>query len=56
MLNMVKSIGGGIVMAGDCRHGSMGHSAKYGAYTMFCCTLPMIIHFALVQVIYIPYL
>jgi len=50
MLNMVRSIRGGIVVAGDCRHDSMGHSAKYGAYTMFCCSLPMIIHFALVQV------
>jgi len=29
---------------------SMGHSAKFGAYTIFSCTLPMILHFALVQV------
>ena len=28
----------------------MGHCAKYGAYTIFCCTVPMIIHFALIQV------
>ena len=38
------------MLAGDGRHDSMGHSAKFGAYTMFCCTLPMIIHFALIQV------
>lgn len=37
-------------MAGDGRHDSMGHSAKYGAYTMFCCTMPSIVHFELVQV------
>ncbi|KAM7429649.1 hypothetical protein ABFA07_019532 [Porites harrisoni] len=49
LLEKVKAIQGGIVLAGDGRHDSMGHSAKFGAYTMFCCTLPMIIHFALIQ-------
>ena len=43
----------GIIIAGDGRHDSMGHSAKFGAYTIFCCTVPMIIHFSLVQVRYI---
>ena len=38
------------MVAGDGRHDSTGHSAKFGAYTIFCCTLPMIIHFALIQV------
>ena len=37
-------------MAGDGRHDSMGHSAKYCAYTIFCCTVPYIIDFSLVQV------
>lgn len=50
MLDNIKSMGSGVVLAGDGRHDSMGHSAKYGAYTIFCCTVPMIIHFALVQV------
>ena len=50
LLEKVKAIQGGIVLAGDGRHDSMGHSAKFGAYTMFRCTLPMIIHFALIQV------
>ncbi|CAB4011359.1 uncharacterized protein LOC110233295 isoform X1, partial [Paramuricea clavata] len=40
---------GDLVVAGDGRHDSMGHSAKYCAYTVFCCTVPFIIHFALVQ-------
>ena len=40
----------GITIAGDGRHHFMGHSAKYCAYTIFCCTIPMIIHFSLVQV------
>ena len=39
-----------VVLAGDGRHDSMGHSAKYGTYTMFCCTIGLIIHIVLVQV------
>lgn len=50
LLEKVKSMSSGIVLAGDGRHDSMGHSAKYGVYTMFCCSVSMIIHFALVQV------
>ena len=46
----MKAVSGGVVVAGDGRHDSMGHSAKFGAYTIFCCTVPMIIHFALIQV------
>ena len=37
-------------VAGDGHHDIMGHSAKFGAYTIFYCTVPMIIHFALIQV------
>ena len=39
-----------VVMAGDGRHDSMGHSAKYGTYTIFCCTIGLILHIVLVQV------
>ena len=39
-----------VVLAGDGRHDSMGHSAKYGTYTMFCCTIGLIIHIVLVKV------
>lgn len=46
----MKALGEGLIVSGDGRHDSMGHTAKYGAYTIFCCSLPMIIHFALVQV------
>ena len=28
-----------VVLAGDGRHDSMGHSAKYGTYSIFCCTI-----------------
>ena len=39
-----------VVFSGDGRFDSMGHSAKYGVYTMFCCTLMKIVHFELLQV------
>ena len=55
MLAKLKAIQDGITIAGDGRHDSMGHSAKFGAYTIFCCTVPMIIHFSLVQVGHISY-
>ena len=50
LLAKVKAVREGVSIAGDGRHDSMGYSAKFGAYTMFCCTIPMIIHFALIQV------
>lgn len=50
MLQKMKAHDGGIVVAGDGRHDSMGHYAKYCAYTIFSCTIPMIIHFDIVQV------
>lgn len=39
-----------VVWSGDGRFDSMGHSAKYGAYTMFCCSIMKIVHFELLQV------
>ena len=51
LLAKLKDLGTGLVLAGDGRHDSMGHCAKFGAYTILCCTaIPSIIHFALVQV------
>ncbi|RUA06185.1 MAG: hypothetical protein DSY43_02725 [Gammaproteobacteria bacterium] len=50
LLDSVKEIKDGVAIAGDGRHDSMGHCAKYGAYTVFCCTVTKIIHFSLVQV------
>lgn len=40
-----------VVLAGDGRHDSMGHSAKFGTYSIYCCTVGLIIHIVLVQVI-----
>lgn len=34
-----------VAWSGDGRFDSMGHSAKYGVYTMFCTTLMKIVHF-----------
>ena len=39
-----------VVWSGDGRFDSMGHSAKFGAYTMFCNTLLKVIHFEVLQV------
>ena len=50
MLDHLKSSDDFLVIFGDRRHDSMGHSAKYGAYTILCCNVPQIIHFSLVQV------
>ena len=41
---------GRAIWCGDGRFDSIGHSAKYGAYTMFCCAVAKIVHFELVQV------
>ena len=51
LITKIKSRGD-LMLAGDGRHDSMGHSAKYYAYTVFCCTVPFILHFTLVQVCY----
>lgn len=40
------------MLSGDGRHNSMGHSAKYCVYSMFCSSTGKIIHFDLIQVQY----
>ena len=39
-----------VAWTGDGRFDSVGHSAKYGVYSMFCTTVMKIVHFELVQV------
>ena len=41
-----------LVFAGDGRHDSMGHSAKYCAYTIFCCTFSYSIYHILIYTMY----
>lgn len=48
LINSLK--GKEVDLAGDGRHDSMGHSAKYCTYTIFCCTAGLILHIVLVQV------
>lgn len=50
LVNQLKGVKE-IVWAGDGRFDSMGHSAKYGCYTMLNCNLTKIVHFELLQVI-----
>ncbi|KXJ09634.1 hypothetical protein AC249_AIPGENE2225 [Exaiptasia diaphana] len=38
-----------VVIACDGRHNSMGHSAKFGTYSIYCCTIGLIIHLVVVQ-------
>lgn len=49
LLNQLKNMKD-VVCSGDGRFDSMGHSAKFGVYTIFCCTLMKIVHFELLQV------
>ncbi|XP_028416037.1 uncharacterized protein LOC114539599 [Dendronephthya gigantea] len=49
IMEELKACQNSLTIAGDGRHDSMGHSAKYCAYTTFCCTVPKIIDFSLVQ-------
>jgi len=49
--NILQSLKGKeVVLAGDGRHDSMGHSAKYGTYSIYCCTVGLILHLVVVQV------
>ena len=49
LINKLKTLKD-VVWTGDGRFDSMGHSAKYGAYTMLCTTIMKIVHFEIVQV------
>ena len=49
LIAQLKNVAG-VVWSGDGRFDSMGHSAKYGVYTMFCNTILKVVHFELLQV------
>ena len=48
-LNTIKGMND-VIWCGDGRFDSMGHSAKYCAYTMFCSTILKVVHFEILQV------
>ncbi|CAB3993311.1 THAP domain-containing 2 [Paramuricea clavata] len=50
MMAKLKATGKSLVIAGDGKHDSIGHSAKYFAYTLFCFTVPLNINLSLVQI------
>eukprot|EP00794_Sanderia_malayensis_P004058 gene4058-biopygen2533 len=50
LFNMTKLKDRDLVIGGDGRHDSMGHCAKYGAYTVMSYNQQAIIHFELVQI------
>ena len=39
-----------VVMAGNGHHDSIRQSTKYGTYTIFCCTIGLLLHILLVRV------
>ena len=49
LVNLLKNTKD-VVWCGDGRFDSMGHSAKYGAYTMMSTTIMKVVHFEIVQV------
>ena len=50
VLNAAKDDGGQLVLAGDGRADSPGHSAKYGTYTMMDMAINKIVDLQLLQV------
>ncbi len=54
MLQKLRDSSAPVALAGDARHDSMGHSAKYGAYSMYSCSDSSVVHFHLVQVCLSP--
>ena len=50
MFDSMLETGDQLTISGDGRHDSMGHSATFGAYSLFCCNTSQIMHVSLVQV------
>ena len=52
--NILESLKGKeVVLLWDTRHDGMGHLTKNGTYTIFCCTIGLIIHLVVIQIKYI---
>lgn len=52
LLSKIRSMEN-VTWSGDGRFDSMGHSAKYCCYSMFCSPLDKLVHFELLQVCYV---
>ena len=50
MLQRLRDSSDQVALAGDARYDGMGHSAKYGAHSMYSCSDSSVVHFHLVQV------
>ena len=50
MVEKLKATGQNMAIADDGRNDSIMYSAKYCAYTIFYCTVPLIVDFSLTQV------
>ena len=50
LIQTLKGLKEALIWCGDGRFDSVGHSAKYGAYTMYCSTISKIVHFEVLQV------
>lgn len=49
LISQIKALKN-VEWSGEGRFDSMGHSVKFGAYTMFCNTLLKVVHFEILQV------
>jgi len=49
LISQIKALKN-VEWSGEGRFDSMGHSVKFGAYTMFCNTLLKVVHFEIFQV------
>ena len=52
LVERVRNLGGGVVLSGDARSDSPGHSAKYGAFTVIEQRINKVLDVQLVQVSY----
>ena len=50
LIQTLEGLKEALIWCGDGRFDSVGHSAKYGAYTMYCSTISKIVHFEVLQV------
>jgi len=56
LFNQLEESGDGLIVAGDGRCDSLGHSAKYGSFTLMEQNINSLVDFELVQVIISIYL